>query len=474
MKGNGCQAAALPADFPPDDLPPDPDRPSAFPARISLRLGLWAFAALLVFSACGSSAPPPESVPSPPPDTAPGTTPNTTAVSTAASRPTTTTAPATTAAPAATTAPKVLSVEVIITDLENPRGIGIDRRGTLIIAESGYGEDAEAPILRTGRLTRFLDRNADGDFDDPEETERWLDNLISFNSVNKYDTGRDEVSGPTDVLVHADGRVYLSLDGGIDQSGGTFILFEMDERGAVLREIPQYSNMTGIGFSPDQRRIYATQSTLNQLIEIDLETGDRREIVTFEDLRSGQQAVPAGLGVDPGTGDVLVALFSGVAKAEGEACRFVPEAMCDGRYLPLVPTDAKVVRVDPETGAVTDEVTGLTAAVDVAVDHDGNVFVVEMAADHAQLFHRGVDLFAPDIPALHGGYVRFSGKVTMHPPGGAEPRILADGLDEPTNITVGPDGVLYVSTGQGTPGRPIPGPEGRTVIVGEVIRITGY
>lgn len=171
---------------------------------------------------------------------------------------------------------------------------------------------------------------------------------------------------------------------------------------------------------------------------------------------------------------MLVALFSGVAKAEGEACRFAPEAMCDGRYLPLVPTDAKVVRVDPETGAVTDEITGLTAAVDVAVDGEGNVFVVEMAADHAQLFHQGVDLFAPNLPALHGGYIRFSGKVTMHPADGGEPRILAEGLDQPTNITAAPGGVLYVSTGQGTPGRPIPGPEGRTVITGEVIRITGY
>ena len=365
-------------------------------------------------------------------------------------------------------------MEVAITDLENPRGVGIDAEGGLLIAEAGYGEDADDLILRTGRLTRFLDLDGDGDFDDPGEAERWLDNLFSFNSVNKYQTGRDEVSGATDVLVHDDGRVFLSLDGGIDETGGTFILFEMDGKGTLLREIPQDSNMTGIGFAPGQSSVYATQSTLNSLIEIDLAGGGRREVVVFEDLYSGQQAVPAGLGVDPTTGDVLVALFSGVAKAEGVACRFVPDVMCDGRYLPLVPTDAKVVRVDPETGIVTDEVAGLTAAVDVAADDEGNVFVVEMAADHAQLFHPGVDLFAPDIPALHGGYVRFSGKVTMYPAGGSPPRVLAGGLDQPTNVTVGPDGALYVSTGQGTPGRPIPGPGGRTVIVGEVIRITGY
>ncbi|MCY4371762.1 MAG: ScyD/ScyE family protein [bacterium] len=365
-------------------------------------------------------------------------------------------------------------MEVLITDLENPRGIGVDTEGALLVAEAGYGEDAEDLILRTGRLTRFRDRNGDGDFDDPEETERWLDNLFSFNSVNKYETGRDEVSGATDVLVHDDGRVFLSLDGGIDRTGGTFILYELDGNGTLLREINQDSNMTGIGFSPDQRSVYATQSTHNSLIEIDLERGENRQIVVFDDLYSGQQSVPAGLGVDPTTGDVLVALFSGVAKAEGEACRFVPDVMCDGRYLPLIPTDAKVVRVDPESGAVSDEVTGLTAAVDVAADAAGNVFVVEMAADYGQLFHPGVDLFLADLPALHGGYVRFSGRVTMYPAGGGESRILAEGLDQPTNITVALDGALYVSTGQGTPGRPIPGPNGRTVITGEVLRISGY
>ena len=62
----------------------------------------------------------------------------------------------------------------------------------------------------------------------------------------------------------------------------------------------------------------------------------------------------------------------------------------------------------------------------------------------------------------------------MHPVNGSEPRVLADGLDQPTNITVGPDDRLYVSTGQGTPGRPIPGPNGRTHINGEVLAISGY
>ena len=111
---------------------------------------------------------------------------------------------------------------------------------------------------------------------------------------------------------------------------------------------------------------------------------------------------------------------------------------------------------------------------DVAIDAAGNVFVVELASESSELFVGTVDLFDPNAEPWAGGYLRFSGKVTMYPSDGGSPRILADGLDAPTNITVTTDGALYVSTGQGTPGRPILGPDGSTVITGQVIRITGY
>jgi hypothetical protein len=64
--------------------------------------------------------------------------------------------------------------------------------------------------------------------------------------------------------------------------------------------------------------------------------------------------------------------------------------------------------------------------------------------------------------------------VTLYPADGRPPRVLADGLDTPSNITLAPDGALFVSTGQGTPGRPIPGPDGLTKIIGEIVRITNF
>lgn len=86
---------------------------------------------------------------------------------------------------------------------------------------------------------------------------------------------------------------------------------------------------------------------------------------------------------------------------------------------------------------------------------------------------RDFDLFDPNSEADPGGYNRFAGSVTMYPADGSNPVPLASGLDSPTNITYA-GGALYVSVGQGTPGRPIIGPNGETRIVGEIYRITGF
>lgn len=349
-------------------------------------------------------------------------------------------------------------MEVILSGLENPRGVAVGPAGELFVAEAGTGYDAVDPTEMTGKLTKFTDRSGDGDFNDEGEAERWFSHLPTYNALQLFKTHRDEVNGPGDVLLHRDGRLFLSVDGGFDD----LALFEISPEGRVGRNLANRSNMNGIVFNPGQESIYAVESMANGLIEVTLE-GELREIVRFPLLDSGQQAVPAGLTVDLQTGGVLVALFSGAAVDDQT-----------GKVIPFVPGDAKVVRVDPETGQMADEITGLTTAVDVTIDESGNVFVVEMASTYADLLPAMFDLFDPDAPPLHGGYQRFSGRVILYPADGGPPRVLAGGLDMPTNITLGPDGALYVSTGQGTPGRPILGPDGLTKIVGEILRITGF
>ena len=353
----------------------------------------------------------------------------------------------------------VLTVEVVLTDLDNPRGVAVGPAGELLVAEAGTGYAAVDPVQMTGKLTQYTDRNGDGDFDDEGEDDRWFRHFPTYNAEHFTGSVRDEVGGPSDLLLHPDGRLFLSVDGGFDQRA----LYEISPDRRIRRNLADRSNMNGIAFHLDQERIYAVESFFNRLIEITIDNGALREVVVFPSLNSDQEAVPAGLAVDPRNGEVLVALFSGAVWDDktGEVTLFIPG-------------DAKVVRVDPETGRFTDEITGLTTPVDVAVDGIGNVFVVEMTSAFVEPFPEGFDFTDPKAPPLHGGYQRFSGRVTLYPADGGLPRALADGLDMPTNITVGPDGALYISTGQGTPGRPIPGPDGPTTIVGELVKITGW
>ena len=350
------------------------------------------------------------------------------------------------------------TMELVLTNLDNPRGIVVGTDGSLLVAEAGTGYDAVDPTKMTGKLTLFVDQNGDGDFDDEGEMDRWFSHFPTYNALLFFGTGRDEVSGPGDLLQHPDGRIYLTVDGGLDG----LALYEISPEGRVGRNLADRSNMNGIAFTSGNDRIYMVESMANQLAEVTLDSGEYRTIVDFPLLDTNQQAVPAGVAVDPRTGDVLVALFSGSAIND------------KNQIIPLVAGDAKVVRVNPETGAMDDEVVGLTAAVDVAIDPDGNLIVVEMTRDRADQIPVLYDLFDSAAEPVHGGFLRYDGRVSLYPADGSQPCVLADDLDMPTNVTIGPDETLFISTGQGTPGRPIPGPDGPTVIIGEIIRISNY
>ena len=354
-------------------------------------------------------------------------------------------------------------VEIILMGLENPRGVAVSMTGELYVAEAGTGLHLLDPTKWDGKLTKFTDLNGDGDFEDEAEAERWFSHFTTYNGFSAYGTGRDEVSGPSDLLLHSDGRLFLSVDdGGLSNS---LALHVISPDGRIGLTLADRNNMNGIAFDRDQQKIFAVESGLNMLVEISF-TAEVRDIMVFPLLDSGQQAVPAGLAVDPRTGDLLVALFSGYL--------FDDQASSIDDIISFVEGDAKIVRVDPDTGDTTDEIIDLTTAVDVAIDEAGNIYVVELTTTPTKLLPTLFDLYDPQAPPVHGGYLRFSGRVTLYPADGCPPRVLASGLDAPTNITIGHDGSLYISVGQGTPGRPIPGPDGITQIRGEILRITDY
>jgi len=349
----------------------------------------------------------------------------------------------------------------IATGLENPRGVAAMPDGRLLVVEAGNGSDTTP---ETGRVSVFDDLNQDGDYDDEGEIKPVISEIASYNTLTEFGTGHDEVGGAGDIVLLDDGRIFFTRDdpsAGYAADGGTrgINVAEVSADFQVIGNlVVRDATMNAVAVDEEADVFYVAESGANRLMAVTID-GTTRTVAEFPQLANGQQPVPAGLSIDPTTGDVLVAMFSGQL---GDYF---------GGVLSFMPGDAKIIRVNPSTGDQADAVTGLTTAVDVAVDELGNVFVVEMTSTWpAARMPRDFDLLDPDAAPDPGGYPRFAGSVTMYPAAGGSSVLLAAGIDSPTNITY-TDQTLYVSTGQGTPGRPIIGPTGETEIVGEIYRI---
>ncbi len=355
----------------------------------------------------------------------------------------------------------------IATGLENPRGVAVMPDGRLVVVEAGNGIDTDDSTLETGRVSFLEDLNRDGDYDDPGEIQPIFTQMASYNTLTAFGTGHDEVGGTGDIVLLDDGRMFITRD---DPSVG--YAADGSPRGINVVEVSQALDLVGnliarnatlnaIAFDPQAELFYVVESGANRVIAVTMD-GTVRNLAAFATLASGQQAVPSGIALDPTTGDLLVALFSGQIGDDS------------GDVLSFIPGDSKIVRVDPATGQQVDAITGLTTAVDVAVDEIGNVYVVQLTRGWPPPpMPRDFDLFDPNAAPDPGGYTRFAGSVTLYPADGSEPVTLVSGLDSPTNITYA-NGALYVSIGQGTPGRSIDGPGGQTRIVGEIYRITNF
>lgn len=355
--------------------------------------------------------------------------------------------------------------------LNNPRGVAVLPDGGLAVVEAGIGRDVPLEVEGSGQISILDDLNHDGDYDDEGERLLLLTNQASYNSLTSFGTFHDEVFGLGDIVVLEDGRLFYTQDNPFAAparnmpedmeiyEGDTGVFELVDNQAKQVIERP--ATVNGMTYDPDAELFYIVESGYNQVTSFNL-AGEEQVLAIFPVLGHYQQAVPAGLTYDPQSGDVLVALFSG----------FVHNYY--GTELSYMPGDSQIVRLDPESRTWEAEITGLTTAIDVAVDEQGNIFVVELTREWpAPLMSLDFDLYNPDADPDPGGYPRFSGRVSMYPADGGEAVILADGLDTPTSITYA-DGRLFVSSGLGTPGRSVWSREGIHQIDGIIYTITGF
>ncbi len=338
--------------------------------------------------------------------------------------------------------------------LHNPRGVIPLANGDLIILEAGTGEKLVGQ--HSGKISRWSDVDQDRQVD-PSERTFLREDLYSYNIMEVFNPGRDEVVGLGDGLLRNEQTLIYTRDTGRETT--EVVQLDLDDLSEiVLIERPGVVN--SITLSTDQQTLFLAESTLNQIGAYHFESG-YEEVLLFDVLENQQQAVPTGLTLDA-EGNLIVSLFSGQLWAYyGETISFMPG-------------DAKIAKVDLTTQTYEYIAEGLTTAIDVVTDSDDNIYFLEMTtAWPSNLISRDFDLYDENSPPDPGGYMRNSGRLSVLVNGSKESRILVEGLDLPTNLSI-LDHQLFISTGQGTPGRKVWSEQGVFPIEGKILsyRIT--
>jgi hypothetical protein len=324
----------------------------------------------------------------------------------------------------------------VASGLANPRGIHVASDGSLLVAVAGTGDPGTEG---SGGLLKLRDLNQDGDFDDPGERSSLLEGQPSKNLIELV--RRDEVFGMA-AVDEGGGSLLASLA----LFGGPSTIFRIEGE----RVVPwghTHANANDLAYDPRRNVWLAVASTTDEVVEL-LPGGRAERVVKIPPLANGQDPVPAYLRFDPVTGDMLVTLFSGS-----------PEGEEGGAGVELVPRAASIVRVHAESRRIEPVVTGLSVPTDLEIAADGSIYVLEFcdafldpAATREELLSR----------AMHGGFRRFSGRLLHVDRARRSVEIVAQGLDAPTNLARS-EGALWIAQGMGTPGRQIPGVDGRPV-----------
>jgi hypothetical protein len=335
----------------------------------------------------------------------------------------------------------LLARERVATGLANPRGMQVLPDGSLLVSLAGTGDPAE-PL--SGSLVKLTDADKDGDFDDPGERTAVLDKQPSRNLFNLV--RRDEVFGLAG-MAEGGGELLVSLA----DFGGPSKIFKVDGD-KVVEWSNTHGNVNDLDYDKRRKAWVGVASTTDEVVELAQGKAAER-VIKFPPLKSGQDAVPAYLRYDDLTGDVLVTLFSGS-----------PEGEEGGQGVELIPRAASVMRVHAETHSATPLVEALTVPTDLEIGPDGSLYVLEFCDAFLEPITSREQMFGG---TLHGGFRRFSGRLLRIDRKSHAVSVVAQGQDAPTNLAQS-GGYLYIAEGMGTPGRAIPGPDGKPV------QLTGY
>lgn len=380
----------------------------------------------------------------------------------------------------ATTAGAAAEPEVVAAGLNNPRGLAFGPAGRLYVAESGFGGDGVCkPNPEPNSLDRCLgDSGALVRVDlwhgkDPAKSwQRVVTGLPSLaaqvdNPATPIDESGSRAIGPVDVAFLG-ANPYLLMGWGGDPSkrvvdfgeqGKLFgTVLDIDFKGshgwgydrkgkparwrvvadiaaheqkrnpdAAFNPLPPDSNPNGLLVLPF--RFLVADAGGNSVVEADFWGGTR----TFEVFPSRCIALSPGLPPGPGPGPA-----AGCAAGQWRV-QSVPTTVERGpdwaiytgelTGFPFPPGAARVLRSYPWGGKAAPALEGFTNIIDVAFDHWGHAYVLEIA-----------QRVPPLGPPAGGRLVKVDRRTGDH-------EELARGLLFPGGVAIGPDGNAYVTDG---------------------------
>jgi hypothetical protein len=330
---------------------------------------------------------------------------------------------------------------VFATGLDEPRGLSFGSSGLtgsaatdLYVAEAGHGGTLDTAGLSQTSFGACLAAGPEA----PHSLGGYTGRISMINAagqrttiVNNLPSGMDSngsAVGPADVEF-VNGVLYGLLDAGCDNANrdvpsgiiqiannGSWSIFDLStwaQQHPSAHPDPGDYAPDGSWYSMTQANgnLYTVNPNGGQMVELVPQQAQFREIA---DLSSSQGWV-GPTGITYHNGNFYVVTLGSFPMHQGAE---------------------KVLKIAPD-GTVSVYATGLTAAVSLAFDPTGKLYVLETFT--------GTPFPGPS--AIGTGRV-----VSINP--GAAPQTVLSGLTFPTAMTFGPDGMLYVSNiGYGLPGQ---------------------
>ena len=313
------------------------------------------------------------------------------------------------------------TTSVVMSGLDNPRGLAFGPEGALYVAEAGRG--GTGPCTFSIRPFEPGQPFCYGPSGAVSRSWRGVQERV-VTGLPSYASQFGQASGAHDIAMLGVGSARVSIGWGADPLlrdalGAPWTSFDrlarVDAGGNWRPEVdvgafeaaanpdagPLDSNPYGLLAEPGH--VVVTEAGGNALLTVEA-NGDISTLATFPSRPQGRptDAVPTAVAVGP-DGAYYVSELTGIPFAAGAA-----------RIYRVVPGQAPTIAW-----------SGFTTVIDIAFDSDGDLYVLEHST-------------GPVFFALPGRLLKVA-------PDGTRTTVL-DQLTRPGSIAIGPDGALYVST----------------------------